>query len=126
MRSTGECGVLARSSVEASDEGWRGMSIRSEEIIRGHRIRPITSSDPFISVLKESLPSVQVIPDRAALVVSHEYPSFRRLYQSYLDAADPEGMLANLRIGSKRLGPSLSKRVHHVVMASQDRAFESV
>ena len=36
------------------------------------------------------------------------------------------GMLADIRVGNKRLGPSISKKIHRVIMAAQDQAFACV
>ena len=65
------------------------------------------------------------MPERAADAVYAAFPSFRRLYESFVVGGSAES-LADLRVGNQRLGPAKSRKVHRVIMATQEQAFECV
>lgn len=63
----------------------------------------------------------QILPEAAAAAVAEEYPSFRVIYRR-LQRVDGISAVADLRVGSKRLGPARSRRLHRVLMAARDEA----
>jgi hypothetical protein len=72
----------------------------------------------------------QLLPDTAASAVQEEYPSFRRLLEGMQEAeADgrpAEGCIAEVRVGTKRLGPARSSRLARIIMAKRNQAFDCV
>jgi len=72
----------------------------------------------------------QLLPESAARAVQAQYPSFRRLYEHLLQAeragGRPEGDLAEVRVGQKRLGPARSRRLARVLMARREAAGEQL
>ena len=66
----------------------------------------------------------QLLPEAAAAAVADQYPTFRRLYD-HLRRTGEIG-LQDVRVGSKRLGPARSRRIHRVLLAAREQAEESV
>ena len=84
----------------------------------------------------------QVLPEAAATAVALQYPSFRQLH-IYLRRADRSrihtcqssnasahasfiGDLADVRVGSKRLGPARSLRLYRILMATHSEASSDI
>lgn len=86
---------------------------------------PKTLEQSWLGALK------QILPESAALAVQAAHPSFRSLHARLAEAeaaggeAEAEAALADLRVGSKRLGPARSRRVHRMLRARAEQGGEA-
>ena len=107
--------MVRRDAAPPAEAFLSGLS--SSDVLLNKKV-PRGPSEAWLGALK------QILPERSAQAVFDAFPTPARLYQHYRAAASPESVIADLRVGERRLGPARSRRLHRVLMATREQAGE--
>ena len=91
--------------------------LTSRDVLFNQKV-PRGLSEAWLGALK------QLLPERAASAVHTAFPTSQAIYQHYREAADPQGAIADLRVGNQRFGPCKSRRLHRILMATREQSEE--